>query len=195
MNNYTKAVLVASLCAAFAVGGAALMSPTQAASDLADAASLTSDNNFTGTVNQFPSVKIGKQGVGGVTFFNGTIINVTTDEDGNENPVTFGDDVRIDGSVWRGADSGPDDSQAFTIDDNAEITGDLTLGGELDVTSEITMETDQYLQLGTRSSAPPASDCNEDSEIGRAILDTSPAGSNITLWGCKGSDGWTSVTF
>ena len=54
--------------------------------------------NGTGTFN---SVKIGKQGEGGVTFFQGTIINTTTGEGGNDNPVTFGDNVRIDGEIYR----------------------------------------------------------------------------------------------
>ena len=49
---------------------------------------------------RFDSIYIGKQGVGGVTFFNGTIVNATT-TDGAGNPVTFGDDVRIDGEIWR----------------------------------------------------------------------------------------------
>jgi len=46
------------------------------------------------------SAYIGKQDVGGVTFFNGTIVNSTT-TDGVDNPVTFGDDVRIDGEIYR----------------------------------------------------------------------------------------------
>lgn len=50
----------------------------------------------------FPWVSVGTQGEGGVTFFNGTIINQTTDpESGAQLPVTFGDDVRIDGTFWR----------------------------------------------------------------------------------------------
>lgn len=41
-------------------------------------------------------------GVGGVTYFNGTIVNLAVDEDGEDTiPVTFGDDVRIDGSIYR----------------------------------------------------------------------------------------------
>ncbi|MFH2105140.1 MAG: hypothetical protein ABII72_02790 [Parcubacteria group bacterium] len=50
---------------------------------------------------QFDSIYVGKQGVGGVTFFNGTIINNTTDDDSNNLPITFGDDVRIDGELYR----------------------------------------------------------------------------------------------
>ena len=47
-------------------------------------------------------------GVGGVTFFNGTMINASVDEDGNNTiPLTFGDDVRIDGEIYR-TESGGD---------------------------------------------------------------------------------------
>jgi hypothetical protein len=49
---------------------------------------------------RFDSVYIGKQDVGGVTFFNGTIVNNTTTDD-VDNPVTFGDNVRIDGILFR----------------------------------------------------------------------------------------------
>ena len=49
-------------------------------------------------------------GVGGVTFFNGTMINNSVDEDGNSTiPLTIGDDLRVDGEIYRtergGADS------------------------------------------------------------------------------------------
>ena len=53
-----------------------------------------------------PSLIVGSQGVGGVTFFNGTIINNTTDSDGDGVPVTFGDDVRIDGTIFRTEEGG-----------------------------------------------------------------------------------------
>ncbi|MFH2105086.1 MAG: hypothetical protein ABII72_02515 [Parcubacteria group bacterium] len=48
-------------------------------------------------------------GVGGVTFFNGTIVNDAVDEDGaSVIPVTFGDDVRIDGEIYRTEKGGDD---------------------------------------------------------------------------------------
>ncbi len=78
------------------------------------------------------SVRIGSQGSGGVTFFNGTIINETTNVDtGAEQPVTFGDDVRIDGRIWRGENAGPglNDDRELIVNDDMEITGDLTVGG------------------------------------------------------------------
>lgn len=76
---------------------------------------------------QVNSLKVGQQGIGGVTFFNGTIINETTGDNDADNPVTFGDNVRIDGRVYRGATAGTSDNQPFIIDDNAEVTGSLTV--------------------------------------------------------------------
>lgn len=73
------------------------------------------------------SLKVGSQGLGGVTFFNGTIINNTTN-DGVDNPVTFGDNVRIDGRVFRGDTSGTDDTMPFIVNDNMEVVGSLTVG-------------------------------------------------------------------
>lgn len=79
---------------------------------------------------QVDSLKVGKQGVGGVTFFNGTIINDTTNSSGGDNPITFGDNVRIDGLVYRGATVGTDDDMPFKINDNAEVVGSLTVDND-----------------------------------------------------------------
>jgi len=76
------------------------------------------------------SLMVGEQDVGGVTYFNGTIINTTTNS-GADNPVTFGDNVRIDGRVYRGATAGTSDSQPFIVNDNMEVTGSLTVGNLL----------------------------------------------------------------
>ena len=98
---------------------------------------------------RFDSVYIGKQDEGGVTFFNGTIVNSTTtstdDDDAAgspaqadvDNPVTFGDNVRIDGRVYRGATASPEDdgSMPFILNDNVEIAGDLTITGALSADS------------------------------------------------------------
>jgi len=84
------------------------------------------DNTFTGTVNWFKKgVKIGQQGSGGVTFFNGTIVNQTT-TDGADNPVAFGDNVRIDGEIWRGASSGTSDDTPVKINDKLTTYGTST---------------------------------------------------------------------
>lgn len=50
---------------------------------------------------RFDSIYVGKQDEGGVTFFNGTIINSTTTSSGGDIAVTFGDNVRIDGEIFR----------------------------------------------------------------------------------------------
>ncbi|MBI3956983.1 MAG: hypothetical protein HY340_03245 [Candidatus Kerfeldbacteria bacterium] len=73
------------------------------------------------------SIKIGAQGVGGVTFFNGSILNNTTDANNNGIPVTFADDVRIDGSIWRGATSGPGDTSPLRLNDDVRVFGNLTV--------------------------------------------------------------------
>ncbi len=61
---------------------------------------------------KFKSIRIGEEGVGGVTYFNGTIINI-----GEKVPVTFGDDVRIDGMIWGGPDKGNENDQALKVAD------------------------------------------------------------------------------
>jgi stage V sporulation protein SpoVS len=83
--------------------------------------------NIDGTLT-VGSVKIGAQGTGGVTFFNGTIVNETTTS-GADNPVTFGDNVRIDGRIYRGATAGTADSLPVVVNDNMEVLGNLTVAG------------------------------------------------------------------
>ena len=70
-----------------------------------------------------PSLKVGSQGVGGVTFFNGTIINTTTDSNGAGQPVTFGDDVRIDGAIFRTEAGG---TNPLKLSDSVRPTTDAT---------------------------------------------------------------------
>lgn len=87
------------------------------------------DNIFNGTINWFKKgIRIGEQGTGGVTFFNGSIVNETTTDD-VDNPVTFGDNVRIDGEIWRGAAAGTTDEYPVKINDNLRVFGDLTVEG------------------------------------------------------------------
>jgi hypothetical protein len=84
----------------FALSSLALASPAE---DLQPASMyyIHDDLQVLGTARAY-SLRVGAQGYGGVTFFNGTIINETTDTDtGEAMPVTFGDDVRIDGLLFR----------------------------------------------------------------------------------------------
>ena len=78
----------------------------------------------------FDSIKVGAQDVGGVTFFNGTIVNDTTTS-GADNPVTFGDNVRIDGRLYRGASAGTTDALPLIVNDNMEVKGTLTVDGNI----------------------------------------------------------------
>jgi hypothetical protein len=39
--------------------------------------------------------------------------------------VTFGDGVRIDGRIWRGATRGPGDPNPLLIDDDLTVEGDI----------------------------------------------------------------------
>ncbi len=98
MKKYSKIVVTVAVAAALAVGVTAVAA-TPAYTD--------QDNTFTSIVNWFKKgITIGEQGSGGVTFYNGTIVNNTTDDDGNENPVTFGDKVRIDDTIFRMEEGG-----------------------------------------------------------------------------------------
>ncbi|MBU1119437.1 FapA family protein [Patescibacteria group bacterium] len=99
--------------------------------------------NVDGTM-MMDSVKIGRQGEGGVTFFNGTIVNITTN-DGVDNPVAFGDNVRIDGRIWRGATSGPEAADAenpmpVIVNDDLQVKGKTTLEGDVSFTSGKTVD-------------------------------------------------------
>ena len=101
---------------------------------------------------QVNALKVGQQGVGGVTNFNRTIINETTDEDGNGIPVTFGGDVRIDGRVYRGTTAGTSDSKPFIVNDNMEVVGSLTVGSTNILHGHLKLEQDNlYLYLDEKN--------------------------------------------
>lgn len=63
-------------------------------------------------------------GTGGVTFINGSVVNAS---DGSV-PVTFGDDVRVDGGLWRGPSAGPGDNLPINIRDDLRIDGGIWAG-------------------------------------------------------------------
>ncbi|MFH2105066.1 MAG: hypothetical protein ABII72_02405 [Parcubacteria group bacterium] len=71
---------------------------------------------------QFSSLRVGSQGIGGVTYFNGSIVNSTTGDGGADNPVTFGDSVRIDGAITRGTS---DQNMPVRIGGNLRTDGQL----------------------------------------------------------------------
>ncbi|MBU1178500.1 hypothetical protein KJ903_04790 [Patescibacteria group bacterium] len=101
---------------------------------LQPAATVTINEEFVvDNTGRFNSVYIGEQGTGGVTFFNGTIINNTT-EGGTGNPVTFGDDIRVDGAIWRSTANDGGTSPVKVYDDltvNGNITGNFVYSDNL----------------------------------------------------------------
>jgi len=58
------------------------------------------------------SIHVGQEGTGGVTYFNGSVLNA-----GATTPFTIADDVRIDGGIWRGASKGTSDDMPLKIYD------------------------------------------------------------------------------
>ena len=123
MRILIDALKTFSICLVFlAMASIASASSIDQLQPASSAGKPASDIEYTDTVI-FPSIKVGAQGVGGVTFFNGTIVNATTGDNDVDNPVTFGDNVRIDGRVYRGATAGPDDDMSFTINDNLVLDG------------------------------------------------------------------------
>ena len=100
------------------------------ADELQPASTITYNEDLTvhGT-GRFDSAYIGstEAGVGGVTFFNGTMINNSVDDDGESTiPLTLGDDVRIDGQIFRTEIGGDNDIKlADTIKPQTTATYDL----------------------------------------------------------------------
>ena len=81
----------------------------------------------------WPDIHIGGQGVGGVTFFNGTIVNSTTNpETGADQPVTFGDKVRIDDYIYRNAPGTADKMPVLIGDGLSPALDDINALGEAD---------------------------------------------------------------
>ncbi len=110
-------VLVASVLLA---GGAYAVTRTDVVARLGGAVGDIFDLDGALRVN---SLTVGDQGSGGVTFFNGTIVNSTTDANGNGIPVTFGDDVRVDGKISRLPGQA---DKPVTVNDDLLVQGDVT---------------------------------------------------------------------
>jgi hypothetical protein len=80
----------------------------------------------------FESIRVGVAGLGGVTFFNGSVLN----EDG---PYVIADDLRVDGSIWRGPSKGMSDGQPLKIAD--------TMMPALDNANDIGLDTHQWRNI------------------------------------------------
>ena len=141
------------------------------------------------------SLRVGAQGYGGVTYFDGTIINSTTStvaEAEVENPVTFGDDVRIDGRVWRGASAGPEDdgSTPFVINDNLEVLGTIQgsdLIGASGLTTSNAGSSGQVLSLNSSGVLEWADDAIGSGSGSSGDITGVTAGSGLTGGGTSGA--------
>lgn len=71
------------------------------------------------------TIKVNALRVNNTSYLGGPIVNPTLTK-GVDNPITFGDNVRFDGRVWRGATAGPGDNKPFIINDDTQITGNIT---------------------------------------------------------------------
>jgi len=101
----------------------------------------------------FESIRVGVAGQGGVTFFNGSVLN-------EEGPYVVADDLRVDGMIWRGPSKGISDGQPLKIADtlmpaltdindigmedyrwrNAYLFGDLEVGGNININGNISLD-------------------------------------------------------
>lgn len=98
---------------------------------------------------------VGQQVVGGVSFLQGTIINTTTKDGGGSNPVTIGDDLRVDGWLQRGT-GGLNDNMPVKVNDNMWLAGNIQLQSGMTVdgidVSELNIsEWDQAYSWGDHS--------------------------------------------
>ncbi|MFA6099200.1 MAG: hypothetical protein WCV50_06700 [Patescibacteria group bacterium] len=117
------------------------------------------------------SLVVGQQSIGGVTFFNGTIVNSTTNAAGADNPVTFGDNVRVDGRVYRGTTAGTADAMPFIVNDNMELAGNLAVTGDLTVADGQTLTVGDGSALdvaGTTITGLSVADLSDGSTVAKA---------------------------
>lgn len=132
---------------------------------------INEDLTVNGTGN-FDSIKIGKQDEGGVTFFNGSIVNATT-TNGADNPITFADNVRMDGILFRTEEGGdnplkigdtlrPNSNNRYDLGQsdskwrNAYFSGNINTNS-LVVTDELHIPADSIYPAGLNTSNNPSS--------------------------------------
>jgi len=87
------------------------LQPASSAGKPAQTITYNEDLTVNGT-GRFDSIYIGSTtGEGGVTFFNGTMINASE----GDVPLTIGDDLRVDGMIWRGPSRGTADDMPLNL--------------------------------------------------------------------------------
>ncbi|GEM_PF-2783063 len=116
------------------------------AATIGDSTTFLGNTSFLGVINNFnKGLRVGTKTGGGVAFLNGTLINDAV-RDGENLPVTIGDDLRVDGTLFRIEAGGsnplkiadtimPDQDSAYEIGtssqqfSNAYFSGTVYAGG------------------------------------------------------------------
>lgn len=116
--------------------------------------------SFQGSTVEVGSLKVGSQGSGGVTFFNGTIVNNTT-SDGNDNPVTISDNLRVDGGIQRGHNL-PNDQWGVKILDDMTVFGELVVNEDTRLLQDVAVSGNQTIanELSVGTSLNVTNDAN-----------------------------------
>lgn len=202
MKTLIKILGIGVLSLGLLMGVVAVASAALPADILQPAGTITYNEELVvNNTGRFNSIYVGKQGTGGVTFFNGTIVNSTTDDEGEGNPVTFGDDVRVDGYIYRGAR----DEMANTnvrIADSLEVAGSLAvaeMASAMGFTgtsfSGTLMEATYSLKMPVHSTLP-SEDCRASTDVGK-IITYNVNSNNTSLMSCQkrsGSYSWVTVS-
>ncbi len=140
--NYKKALILSGAVLTVLVAVALALRPVDAASNPNGA---FNDLSVSGQSSLVGGVKIS-----GVTFFNGTLVNSTTGRGGSDTPVTVGDNIRIDGTIFRSETGGekalrfgdsllPETSNAYSLGSESKKFRDGFFSGKLTV-NEIEVE-------------------------------------------------------
>lgn len=136
--KYKKQILSVFLSVVLSVGvfsGVAYAASINAASELGGQDGDFFD--FGNTTIKVGSLRVGSQGVGGVTFFNGSIVNDTKTY-GHDNPVTIADNLRVDGGIQRGHNF-PTDTWGVKILDSMTVYGGLTVNEAASFGGDVTI--------------------------------------------------------
>ncbi|MFC1618275.1 hypothetical protein ACFL2B_03280 [Patescibacteria group bacterium] len=144
MLSSKKIITILTISALSITGCVLALAPIQAAIDLDDAASISLNNTYRGIVNSFQNSVT----IDGVSFLNGTLINTSTDEEGNDKALTIGDKLRVDGEIFRieaGGDNPlrvadtimPVDNDTYSLGTESFRFKDLYLSGMIGVNGDI----------------------------------------------------------
>jgi len=170
-----KLIAICSLAAVMAFAGAAYASTAEALQPVADG------------VLRVSSLHVGEEEIGGVTYFNGSIVNI-----GEDVPVTIADDLRVDGAITRGDG---EDNMPVKVADDILIQGNLTVEGDVQIgASKISshwlnsdgVQANYVLRLPHAAEAP-----NGECETGKLYGDVTAGAEGLYL--CNENNEWAAL--